>query len=127
MQIYDNAIPRLNGRYFAHATSVGIQYKSSDEFINLLAGGSRRTIVLSPGGRAMLISWSLVVPSKNAEDLRLIRMWREAEEVLVGVDFMGSKLGISTRGFLQDPQLTGQVGQTFTFAISAVCEPKDFG
>lgn len=126
LSIYDNCAVRVAGRYVAQSTQVTLSFVSSDEVIHLLGAGSKRTFAVNPSGRLVRVQWTMACPTDDTEDLRFVRQWRDVERVKIGVDMLGSLVGISTTGYLQDPQFSGKVGGMLDYSISAVCEPADF-
>lgn len=126
LRIYDRAAVRIGGRYVAHSTSVRISFHSTDEIVSLLGGGTKRTFVLSPGVRLIIIQWDMVVPSDDSTDLGLIRTFLDCDRVKVGVDMFGSGLSVSSEGFLKEPTLAGSVGANLTYSITFIGEPDAF-
>ena len=126
LAIYDNCAVRVQGRYVAQMTQVTVDFESSDEVLNILGGGTKKTLVVVPSGRFIRVQWSMAVATDDTEDLRFIRQWRDVERVKIGVDMLGSGAGFSTEGYLQAPQLVAKVGSALEYSISAICEPTDF-
>jgi len=126
LSLYDQAALRIEGRYLEQCTGVSASFISADKVIHILGGGSMNWMLVCPGERAINLEWRMACATDDVEDLRLIRKWRNCEPVRIGIDMMGSRLGISTKGFLQSPSLRGQVGSALEYSMSAICNVTDF-
>lgn len=107
------------------ATSVAVDYQDSDKQISYLAGGSGKTHAVAPGGRKMVIEFDLVVP-RFGDDLDLIKNYLESTSNTVSVFMLGSGKRVDTTGFATSPKLKASVGNTLTYSVAMVCEPKEF-
>jgi hypothetical protein len=126
-QAYDKCIVSVRGRILAEQTRVQVQAVDSDEQVDLLeAGGEFPAVANIPSVRRIVLSFDLVVPVDNPEDLELWDDYQTSERVPIAAQLQGSGKTLSTTGVIRQPTIESRVNGTTTLVVSALCDFATF-
>lgn len=125
--IYDRAGVKVNGRYVVHSTQVRVAYiGGGNQVVSWLGGGSDFTSAVIPGTRLLAVSWSTAVPSNDTSDLDFMRQFVDTEKVRVDVVLFGSRVVLTSKGWIHEPTIESSIGTTTVYSCSYIGSPQVF-